>query len=40
MEKYDMAWGDVASSLNFQNYLPIEKGDVAWGDFLKKIIIF
>jgi hypothetical protein len=28
MEKYDMAWGDVACKLNFQNYLSIEKGDV------------
>jgi hypothetical protein len=26
--KYDMAWGDVACNLNFQNYLSIEKFDV------------
>ncbi len=38
--KYDMAWGDVACSLNFQNYLSIEKGDVAWDDFLEFLELF
>jgi hypothetical protein len=40
MEKYDVIGGDVAYSLNFQNYFSIENGDVAWGHFLEFLELF
>jgi hypothetical protein len=39
MEKCDVAWGDIACSLNFQKYFLMEKGE-AWGDFIKFLELF